>query len=219
MPAKKNYSQYVVFKMIVKNYKIKGFRDWRERYKQINEETGLVLPCHPEIAYKEFEGWKVLLQDPVYIKWKDENNHKDSFKEDIDRICHAVRTKFTTYSQAIEFLREGVCEISGNKVVRNGSGKGFTNMHLDHDEDFKYFRGVLCAALNLLIGDLHDNPFLSLSVTIYLFKHLNKRIGIKYETNNKMDIRLPNILRKGYDVKNQNKRIGGGSERWNTKSR
>jgi hypothetical protein len=204
MPNKKNYSQYVVFKMIVKNYKIKGFRDWRERYKQINEETGLVLPCHPEIAYKEFEGWKVLLQDPVYIKWKDENRHKDSFKEDIDRICHAVRTKFTTYSQAIEFLHEGVCEISGNKVVRKGSGKGFTNMHLDHDEDFKYFRGVLCSALNLLIGDLHDNPFLALSVTIYLFKHLNKRIGMKYETNNKMDIRLPNILRKGYDVKNQN---------------
>ena len=204
MPAKKNYSQYVVFEMIVKNYKIKGHHDWRERYKQINEETGLVLPCHPEIAYKEFEGWKVLLQDPVYIKWKDENRHKDSFKEDIDRICHAVSTKFTYYSQAIEFLREGVCEISGNKVVRNGSGKGFTNMHLDHDEDFKYFRGVLCAALNLLIGDLHDNPFLSLSVTVYLFKHLNKRIGIKYETNNKMDIRLPNILRKGYDVKNQN---------------
>ena len=202
MPAKKNYSQYVVFKMIVKNYKIKGFRDWRERYKQISEETGLVLPCDPGRAYKEFKGWKVLLQDPVYIKWKDENRHKDSFEEDIGRISQSVTTKFTTYSQAIEFLREGVCEISGIKVVRNGKGKGFINMNLDHDEDFQYFRGVLSSTLNLLLGDLQDNPFLALSVTIYLFKHLNKRIGMKYETNNKVDSRLPNILRKRHDGKN-----------------
>ncbi len=202
MPAKKNYSKYVVFEMIVKDYKIKGWHDWRDRYKQINEETGLVLPCQPEKAYKEFKGWKVLLQDPVYIKWKDENRHKDSFKEDIDRISNSVRTKFTTYSQAIEFLREGVCEISGIKVVRDGGGKSRTNMNLDHDEDFKYFRGVLSSTLNLLLGDLQDNPFLALSVTIYLFKHLNKRIGMKYETNNKVDSRLPNILRKRLYVKN-----------------
>ena len=202
MPAKKNYSKYVVFEMIVKDYKIKGWHDWRERYKQISEETGLVLPCHPERAYKEFKGWKVLLQDPVYTKWKDENRHKDSFIEDIDRISQSVTTKFTTYSQAIEFLREGVCEISGIKVVRNGKGKGFINMNLDHDEDFQYFRGVLSSTLNLLLGDLQDNPFLALSVTIYLFKHLNKRIGMKYETNNKVDSRLPNILRKRLYGKN-----------------
>ena len=204
MPAKKNYSQYVVFEMIVKNYKIKGHHDWRERYKQINEETGLVLPCHPDLAYKEFKGWKVLLQDPVYIKWKDENRHKDSFKKDIDRINHLVGTKFITYSQAIEFLHKGVCQISGNKVVRKGAGKGFTNMHLDHDEDFKYFRGVLCSVFNLLLGDLQDNPFLALSVTIYLFKHLNKRIGMKYETNSKVDNRFPSVIRTRHDVKNQN---------------
>ena len=143
--------------------------------------------------------------DPYYLKWVEENKNKLTYTKDSLVIRNAIRQKKATVEEAIKYLDGAACGISGNRLIRDGSApKSWVILHLDHDEQFQYFRGPLCAILNTMIGELKDDPFIALSITIYLFKHLNERIGRKYETDDKVDNRLPSVLRKRPIWKNKN---------------
>tara|TARA_R100001086_G_C11741037_1_gene232486 strand:- start:52 stop:702 length:651 start_codon:yes stop_codon:yes gene_type:complete len=137
-----------------------------------------------------------------YGFWVRRNRQSPSLSKDRVWIMNTMDTKYVPLEIALRTVYGARCKISGIPVVR---GKGEVNLHswgqqtMDHDEEFQYFRGVLCSPLNLIIGKLRDNPFYALSMAIYLFKGLNERIRIKYETNNKVDNRFPSVIRTRHD--------------------
>ena len=48
-------------------------------------------------------------------------------------------------------------------------GKGFQNVwHIDHIHGTKVVRGILCAACNMLVGQIEKNPILSQKIMCYL---------------------------------------------------
>lgn len=56
----------------------------------------------------------------------------------------------------------GRCAICGKKIP------DFYKRHIDHDHITKQYRGVLCAACNIAVGLLEDNPVIAEKMISYL---------------------------------------------------
>jgi hypothetical protein len=66
---------------------------------------------------------------------------------------------------------DGKCEICGNPETWNGRGREIKDLCLDHCHETNKFRGWLCSACNLMLGNSKDNPDTLRNGAIYIEKH------------------------------------------------
>jgi hypothetical protein len=98
------------------------------------------------------------------------------YRDTHQRMMYLTRTRSQlkqrygiTIEQRDEMLAEqgGCCKLCGRDDCH--WGKGFQNVwHIDHVHGTRIVRGILCAACNMLVGQIEKNLTLSLEAIKYL---------------------------------------------------
>jgi hypothetical protein len=106
------------------------------------------------------------MRDPERYQANQQRYRDSGAKARSSRRSHLKRTFGLTEADYERILaaQGGGCAICGRLPASR-------NLHVDHDHDAGYVRGLLCFACNVAIGHLRDDPMIATKLLDYLERH------------------------------------------------